>query len=286
MIDLRSLAAALDGKRQGSTYRCRCPVHGGHSLIACERTGKILVNCRHGCDQTEVIGALKARGLWQRATTHYAPAIQTYPQQSDDEKRRRALALFDEAGSSKLCERYLRGRGIVMPAPRVLRLGRQLWHPQSHTNADAIVALVEHEVDGPVGCHLTFLDATDERKADLEPNKKMRGKIAGGAVRLAEPEPGEWLVLGTGIETTMAAMQIKGLPGWAVLSDIGLRTLILPTNYRKILIAGDNDSTGAGQKAAYEAADRFRADGRLVRVAIPRWPDTDWNDVLLEKPEK
>ena len=63
--------------------RCQCQqtVERGHGLTHCpghepdthpslsfdERDGKVLVNCKSGCDQDTVIAALRERGLWPRA---------------------------------------------------------------------------------------------------------------------------------------------------------------------------------------------------------------------------
>jgi putative DNA primase/helicase len=48
-----------------------------------------------------------------------------------------------------------------------------------------------------------------------------------------------------------------------------------------VLICADNDVNRTGQRAAYDAADRFVREGRRVRVAIPLEPGTDANDVLI-----
>jgi putative DNA primase/helicase len=46
------------------------------------------------------------------------------------------------------------------------------------------------------------------------------------------------------------------------------------------VIFADNDSHGAGQRAAYSAVGRL--SGRIeVEVRIPEKSGTDWNDVLL-----
>ena len=61
---LVEIVDALDGRKEGNGYRCRCPVHGGKSLIVTDRDGKILFHCKQGCEQVEVIAALRERGLW------------------------------------------------------------------------------------------------------------------------------------------------------------------------------------------------------------------------------
>ena len=46
-----AIAQALDGKREGGAWRCLCPVHQGHALIAEDKNGKTLVHCHAGCAQ-------------------------------------------------------------------------------------------------------------------------------------------------------------------------------------------------------------------------------------------
>jgi putative DNA primase/helicase len=50
-----------------------------------------------------------------------------------------------------------------------------------------------------------------------------------------------------------------------------------------VLICADHDANGVGQRAAKEAADRFLAEGRRVRIAIPPDTDNDFNDLLLDR---
>lgn len=44
-----------------------CPAHDDRnpSLSMCEKDGKLLLRCHAGCEQRDVIEALKARGLWE-----------------------------------------------------------------------------------------------------------------------------------------------------------------------------------------------------------------------------
>ena len=60
------IARALGGRRSGAGWLCRCPAHDDHdpSLRITERDGKVLVKCWSGCEQGEVIDALRRRGLW------------------------------------------------------------------------------------------------------------------------------------------------------------------------------------------------------------------------------
>jgi len=61
------LANALDGRRSGRGWTCRCPAHEDRSPSLSLREGdggRILVHCFSGCSQSDVIAAIRARGLW------------------------------------------------------------------------------------------------------------------------------------------------------------------------------------------------------------------------------
>ena len=47
-----------------------------------------------------------------------------------------------------------------------------------------------------------------------------------------------------------------------------------------VLICADNDPNGTGQRASQSAAERFLAEGRRVRIALPPTSGLDFNDLL------
>lgn len=61
-----AIAEALGGRRSGSQYVARCPAHDDNnpSLSISEKAGRLLVKCHAGCEQTAVVFALRACGLW------------------------------------------------------------------------------------------------------------------------------------------------------------------------------------------------------------------------------
>ena len=139
---------------------------------------------------------------------------------------------------------------------------------------------------GFLGVQRIYLDRGAPRKADVQPVRASLGSLAGGAVRLAEPEPGRPLLVGEGIESTAAAMVLFDgtLPGWATLGTSGLRSVELPEHVRAVVIAADRDAGGEGQAAAVALAERPQAEGREVEIHPPRISRSfvgDWNDVLL-----
>jgi hypothetical protein len=173
-------------------------------------------------------------------------------------------------------ERYLRSRGLDpddMPAgiPAALRFHPALPHRPSGLIAPAMVAAVQDAAGRLIGVHRTWLRPDGAAKAEVTPQRMMLGGCAGGAVRLMSlsesARPGEWLQVGEGVETCLAALLATGQPTWAALSTSGLRTLVLPPEVGHVVILADGDDPG--ERAAVAAAQRWTAEGRSVRIARP-----------------
>jgi phage/plasmid primase-like uncharacterized protein len=199
--------------------------------------------------------------------------------EAEDAKRiEAALTILQSAvaGTGTLLQTYLASRGLHISPPSTLRFHAGLRHPSGGT-WPAMVALVTHGSDDtPVAIHRTFLARDGHGKAPVEPQKMMLGPCRGGAVRLGQA--GDVLMVGEGIETCLAAMQATGKPVWAALSTSGLRTLDLPQTVREVIVLADGDDPG--EAAAREAAQRWRYEGRHVRIARPP-KGMDFNDLLM-----
>ena len=72
-------------------------------------------------------------------------------------------------------------------------------------------------------------------------------------------------------------------PVWSAVFAGGLKTTELPPDVRRIIIAADNDVSGAGQRNALAAYDRWTAEGRSVRIKTPSDIGDDFNDVLIKR---
>jgi putative DNA primase/helicase len=120
-----------------------------------------------------------------------------------------------------------------------------------------------------MGVHRTWLDR-DAAGICRRRDRALLGPMAGGAMRLA-PAAGTLLV-GEGIETTLAAMQATAHPTWAALSTSGMKALVLPPIVRAVVILGDHDANGAGERAARIAAARWQFESLRVRLAMPPEP--------------
>jgi putative DNA primase/helicase len=286
------IALRLDGRREGRGYRCSCPVCGGHSLVISDgREGRLLVTCwSGGCNARDILAELRRRGLLGdvvRQDSRPSPALRRDRRHDDrdGDGRRRVLIARDIWHRARdphgtLVERYLASRGLTLPNSPVLRYAPLLRHPTGIYFA-AMIGRVDDVEGRMIAIHRTWLRPDGGGKADIDRSRAALAPTSGGAVRLGVIRPGDWLVVGEGIETTLSVMQACSLAGWAALSAGGIERLILPPEARMVVIAADHDENCTGGRTAYAAAERWVAEGRRVRIPMPPKPGTDFNDVLL-----
>lgn len=285
-----SIAKDLGGRKVGAAWMARCPAHDDHApslSIADALDGKVLVCCHAGCNQRDVIAALRARGVWdaveQRSSRFLRKPHRVSPGETDSDATRRteaAIAIWRDSQTAKgtMVETYLRSRGLVITGPVSIRFHAGLKHPSGGV-WPAMVALVTRGDDGnPIAIHRTFLAFEGKGKAPVDPVKMMLGPSRGGAVRLGPASDG--LMVGEGIETCLAAQQASGRPAWAALSTSGLRALDLPREVRDVIVLADGDDPG--EAAAQDCAWRWKRQGRRVRIARPPH-GMDFNDLLMRR---
>lgn len=184
-----------------------------------------------------------------------------------------------------LVDTYLSARGLASSACADLLFHPDLTHWDSKSGWPAMVAIIRDGVGAPLGLHRTWLAADGSAKASIPKNRKMLGKVAGGAVRLGEPSGG-LLGLAEGIETTLAVMRAcPALPAWATLSAGNLEVVALPPEVRRVVILADHDASGTGLRAAEAAAVRLYREGRRVWIASPPREGDDFNDLLIREGE-
>ena len=283
-----TIAKALGGHKTGAGWMARCPAHDDRKpslSIVTGKGGKVLLRCHAGCDQAQVIDALRARGHWEPRDRHAGrrrayklrQSADMAPERDDAKRTESALRIWQASAPvpGTLVETYLRSRGLHLQLPPTLRFHAGLNHP-SGSIWPAMVGLVTRGPDGAsLAIHRTFLDRDGSGKAPVEPQKMMLGPCRGGAVRLGTLS--DVLMVGEGIETCLAAMQTVGCPAWAALSTSGLRALDLPQVAREVIVLADGDDPG--EAAAREAALCWKREGRSVRIARPP-RGHDFNDVL------
>jgi len=287
---VEQIALSLDGVREGrNSWRCVCPIHGGRSLIVSEgQDGRVLYHCHGaGCSYDEIKAALYDRERLGTPPRHDKINEAFSSRGNPEERERRIKAAVDICRRSQCAvgtpvQQYIRGRGISLTIPEVLR-----FHPQAQHRCGwhfpAMIALVTGPYGEPAGIHMTYLTASGSRYPfpDKSLQRETRGPVSGCSVQLAPYDPSCELLAGEGLESTLSAMQLFDLPGWAALSTSGLRSLELPPEIRHVAIAVDNDHNFAGQAAALSLYTRLTDEGRRVRLLMPPTPGTDFNDLLL-----
>ena len=88
------------------------------------------------------------------------------------------------------------------------------------------------------------------------------------------------LFVAEGLETALAGMSIGLRPMWSTGSTSIMAKLSVVNGIECISILADNDTNGAGKKAASELQRRWLAAGREARVWSPK-SCGDLNDILM-----
>jgi phage/plasmid primase-like uncharacterized protein len=288
-MSAESIARRLGGQRQGSNWRCACPLDCGYSLsLADGEDGRLLAFCFGGCEFGQILLALVEYGLLDDNDgddLHVSRRV-AVSQRDDDQRRNKieqARAIYNTGVWDERIQIYLRSREIGL-TPSILKFQEQAPH-RLGARLPAMLAPVV-DIDGEqIGVHLTYLRRDGAGKADLpkEFQRECRGALAGGAIRLFLFDPDLELIICEGIETALAAAEIFTRPCWSAVFAGGLKTMKLPPDVRRVVIAADNDVSGAGQRSALAAYDRWRAEGRSVRIVAPPVVGDDFNDVLRKR---
>jgi hypothetical protein len=100
------ICASLGGYKSGRGWISCCPAHDDRvpSLSVQEADdGRVLVYCHAGCDQAQVIAALRARGLWSKTSGRLIPhrahrsPIALKPERENGKRSGVAIAIWQAA---------------------------------------------------------------------------------------------------------------------------------------------------------------------------------------------
>ena len=311
-MNAADIAKALGGHRHGYQYRCRCPAHNDHdpSLDVRDTVGGVLVNCRAGCSQREVIAALGALGLWPgRQFGEVMPdqerdrRIAAQERERDHETARRtawALQLWKGARDPRLspAEYYLRKRGLTLPAgaDQVIR-----FHPECPRGSEripALVALMRDVVSGePTAIQRIYIRPDFVKdKCEASPNgAKTLGRMRGSAIMLSSFEDtfcdgqefADPLYVAEGLETALGVLRRNYAPVWALCSTGNIANLPVHYAVQHLVICADNDvpklRNGVvktpGLDAAMECRARWHEGGKACTIWAPDGLGKDFADV-------
>jgi hypothetical protein len=210
---------------------------------------------------------------------------QPAPDAPADENHRLAMRLWDEAApiAGTLAEQYLirpkieGGRGLTLPpdiSPRVLRFHAAC--PFDGARHPCLLALYRDIAsDAPRAIMRTAL-TPDGCKID----RMGLGPVGGAAVKLSDDaDVTMGLVIGEGLETTLAGMVFGFAPAWALGSSGGIRTFPVLSGIEALTILAETDDSGANEQAIRKCFARWSAAGREVYRATPTIGG-DANDAL------
>lgn len=244
-------------------------------------------------------------GEWERQRAELAAraAAAVKQAQEDDEKTqarcmREWLNAEGQLAGSPV-DLYLAGRGIRLTQlrrpPGALRYHPGLWNPETKREWPAMVGCI-YRLDNPklVGIHRTWLQVRGDgsvAKAPLKDAKMSLGHVQGGFVALSrgrtglslpKAPDGEVVALSEGIEDGLSIA--IAFPDMRVLCAISLGNMInltFPPNVAEVAIISQNDKPGSPAANTLDrVVERFRKDGKRVRVLRPDPGYKDFNDML------
>ena len=129
-MNAETIAKALGGRKAGGAWMACCPAHEDREpslSITDAKGGKVLVRCHAGCDQRQVIAALRSRGAWETEGRHDGRSPRKVhrrlPDEPDPDALKRteaALAIWQasQPAEGTPAETYLRSRGLLLSPPR------------------------------------------------------------------------------------------------------------------------------------------------------------------------
>ena len=142
-----------------------------------------------------------------------------------------------------------------------------------------VLPIIDSSTSTILGAHLTFLTSDKASKIAGDKPRQIFGSVKGGYIICGAVDPKRPLIIGEGVETTLAAMQLSGCTGGIAAVSANNMPMVKPPKCTEVLIAADNDEPG--RKAAAQLAERLEYEGVMVRVAVPPVAGNDWNDCLL-----
>ncbi|HEY2526395.1 MAG TPA: toprim domain-containing protein [Xanthobacteraceae bacterium] len=196
----------------------------------------------------------------------------------EERKRQRALQWWEDASpiGGTPAERYLvEIRKLVLPpgvSPRVLRFHPDCPFGDDGTRHPCLLALYRR-IELPL-----FLPP--DQPVEAEPRAVMRtaltvdgkkigrmayGPVRGAAIKLSDDaDVTMGLIIGEGLETTLAAMVFGLAPAWALGSVGGIAKFPVLSGIEALTILAETDDGGASEQAILECFGRWTAAGRQV----------------------
>jgi hypothetical protein len=306
-MDLRAAAKALGGEISGrNQVNCPGPFHSVKDrslsvlfdrdspdgfVVRCYSNNDDPLICRDYVRQRLGLPAWRpihgrSKATPARILRKATPLSGAGDQRADADRARieRAVKLWGEGDDPRgtPAEAYLRSRAIRLTADlsgSVLR-----FHPNCPWRDEdsgitrfipALLAAFRSIIDDAItAVHRMRLDQPD-RWPKIE--RRMLGIVGGAAVKLGTPQ-GASLVIGEGVETSIAAQQLGISPAWALGGVAAISNFPVLPDIETLTILAE---VGAPSERAIQACGRrWHQVGRRVRIVRPD-VGSDMNDVLI-----
>lgn len=210
---------------------------------------------------------------------------------NDEAKRARARRIWNESRPIEIgdpVDLYLTSRSLCFKAfPKSLQYHPALdyWESVdgkwvSRGQYPSMIGAITSPDGELMAIHQTYL-TTDGAKANVPAPRKISGPAKGGAIHLQRGQ--DKLAIGEGIETALSFFALTGVAAWACLSTGLMTNIVMPAEVREIILLVDIDASRAGEMACNKLAEKLKAEGLTVQMAIPPGAELkrDWNDYLI-----
>lgn len=303
-MDAAALAHALGATRSGRQWKCKCVAHedSAPSMIIFDGRERVQVRCLAGCEQVDLIAALKARGLWsgepgRTEPNHVRPSS---PVRNPEAERmqERARRIWDQTVdcAGTMAEDYLDSREIWTVAKELPATVR--FHPscpRGHELVPAVVvAMRDVHSNAMHAIQRIYLKQPAPRSNVVKDGTPMMLGTAGGcAMKLGSAKgyiiEGVDLHICEGLESGLSIMAMCYSPVWAMGSTSLIRSLPVLDGVQRLMIWTDHDvvdpRTGKrpGASAAQACGERWMAADREVMLQIADKEGDDPNDVWRDR---
>lgn len=271
----------------GGTWRprgglCLCPAHADKTESLSIRVGRtaVLFHCFAGCEQEDVIEAIRVAGAFDGPLLR-REAVDQDQTQYEVWLQGKASQLWSEGRSitGTIAETYLHRHRHILPPFDDMRFHRTTpYGPKGETvYRPALLVAVRDDV-GLTAVQRIFLDPITGWKAAMAKPKAMLGVPGSGASRLGFV-PSTRLGLAEGVEDAKSAWQLTRTGTWSANGAERLATVAIPARVTHLTIFAQNDEPG--RRAAEKAQAAHAMPGRTIETITPPYGLNDWSELLM-----